>query len=282
MTQSRASIPAAQTPSGSSSTVLHDIARRPRFSTLRTIAALILREMSTTYGRSPGGYIWAVLEPVLAILALVVIFSIGFRAPPIGTNFAIYYATGLLPFYAFLNTAIKVSQAVNFSQQLLAYPRVTFWDAVVSRFVLSMLTQCITSCLIFAFILAIYDTRTILDLPVILHAFAMAAALGLGVGLLNCVLTSRFGVWHTIWSVLTRPLVLVSGVIFMPSSIPAPYKDWMEWNPVLHVVGQTRAGFYHTYDSAYVSPIFTYGCAIVCAMFGLLFLRRYVRNYLER
>lgn len=257
-------------------------AHLPRFVTLRTVTALIMREMSTTYGRSPGGYIWAVLEPVLALIALVLIFSIGFRAPPVGTNFAMFYATGLLPFYAFLNTAVKVSQAVNFSQQLLAFPRVTFWDAVTSRFILSVLTQAITSCLIFAFILVLYDTRTILDLPVILQAFGMAAVLGLGVGLLNCVLITRYAIWHTVWSVLTRPLVLVSGVIFPPSSIPAPYSDWMEWNPVLHVVGQTRAGFYHTYDSAYVSPVYAFGWAVVCAVFGLLFLRRYVRDHLER
>ena len=28
-----------------------------RFATLRTVLALMLREMATTYGRSPGGYL---------------------------------------------------------------------------------------------------------------------------------------------------------------------------------------------------------------------------------
>ena len=36
----------------------------PRFRALRTITALILREMGSTYGMSPGGYVWAVLQPV--------------------------------------------------------------------------------------------------------------------------------------------------------------------------------------------------------------------------
>ena len=42
--------------------------RPPRVQTFRTISALIMREMQTTYGRSPGGYLWAVLEPVLRSL----------------------------------------------------------------------------------------------------------------------------------------------------------------------------------------------------------------------
>ena len=32
-----------------------------RFATARTIMALILREMSTRYGRTPGGYLWTVV-----------------------------------------------------------------------------------------------------------------------------------------------------------------------------------------------------------------------------
>jgi capsular polysaccharide transport system permease protein len=35
---------------------------------MRTIVALIMREMATSYGRSPGGYIWAIAEPVAGIV----------------------------------------------------------------------------------------------------------------------------------------------------------------------------------------------------------------------
>ncbi|MEL6475009.1 MAG: sugar ABC transporter permease, partial [Pseudomonadota bacterium] len=35
--------------------------QRRRFASLRSIIALMLREMATSYGRSPGGYLWAVL-----------------------------------------------------------------------------------------------------------------------------------------------------------------------------------------------------------------------------
>ena len=46
---------------------------RARLSGLRVVFALIIREMSTTYGRSAGGYIWAILEPVgaIALMSLV-------------------------------------------------------------------------------------------------------------------------------------------------------------------------------------------------------------------
>ena len=49
---------------------LHHVRKRPRFQMGRTVVALMLREMATTYGRSAGGYAWAILDPVLGVTLL--------------------------------------------------------------------------------------------------------------------------------------------------------------------------------------------------------------------
>jgi capsular polysaccharide transport system permease protein len=256
--------------------------RLPRAATLRTIAALVLREMSVTYGRTPGGYIWAVLEPALGLALLVFIFSAGFRTPPLGTNFAIYYASGLLPFFMFMSTSGKVQQSINYSKQLLNYPRVTFMDALIARLVLNVLTQLAVSVLIFTFILTMHETRTVLRLDLLLNAYAMAIALGFGVGVLNCLLISRHAIWGTVWSVISRPLLFISGVIFLHDQIPEPYRGWLAWNPLVHVTGEARRAFYYSYVGEYVDPVYTYGVAAICAAGGLLMLQSYYRDLLER
>ena len=218
-----------------------------RFSTLRTVAALILREMSTTCGRSPGGYIWMILEPVLGIGLLVAIFSSGFRSPPLGSNFALFYATGLLSMFMFTTTAAKVSQAVNYSRQLLNYPRVTLIDTILARFILNMLTQVVIMFVILGGVLLFSETRSTLHFTQILSSIAMGASLGLGVGLLLCTLISQHPIWQTVWSVLTRPLFLISGVIILHETLPQPYSGWLDWNPLVHVTGQMRRTFYYSY-----------------------------------
>ncbi len=275
-------IPPPQRPAHHHSDDLKEIGRLPSFATLRAIIALMLREMTSTYGRSPGGYIWAVLEPVMLIGVMVAIFSTGLRTPPLGTNFAIYYASGVMPYVMFMITNTKVSQAINYSKQLLEYPRVTFWDAIIARWSLTVIIQLAVSYIIFSIILLTMETRTILNLPLIANAFLMAALLGLGVGLLNCVLTSRYALWHTIWSVTNRPMIIISGVIIPIDRIPEPYRGWLEWNPVLHLVAQSRDGFYYSYDGAWIDQIYVYSFAIVCGFFGLMFVRRFFRNNMER
>lgn len=241
----------------------------------------MLREMSSTYGRSPGGYIWAILEPMLGIALLTLIFSIGFRSPRLGDNFPIFYATGLLPFMMFMTVSNKMGQAINYSRQLLAYPRVTYVDTLIARMLLAILTSLVVSALILTGILLVFETRTTLVLPQILLAFAMAAALGIGIGTLNCLLISRFPVWQQAWSIFTRPLFLVSGIIFIYEAVPMPYQNWIWYNPLMHVTGTMRAAFYFSYEAVYVSLIYVFALSLATGALGLVFLRRFHRDIQE-
>lgn len=268
-------------PSGPSGEgALRPVTRRS-FATFRTIGALVLREMSTTYGRSAGGYLWAILEPAAGIALMTLIFSLGFRSPPLGTNFPIFYATGLVPFLMYLDVSGKVSVSVLFSKQLLAYPAVTYVDAILARFILNTLTQLMVGYVIFTGILLAFDTRTTLELDKIALGFAMTAALALGVGTLNCFLTSMFPIWQRIWSIANRPLFILSCIFFTFESVPQPFRDYLWYVPTVHLTGTFRAAFYPGYEAAYVSAIYVFGLSGLMMAVGLVFLRRYHRDILD-
>ena len=253
---------------------------RRRFATGRAVLALMLREMATTYGRSPGGYLWAVLEPVGGIAILTLIFSMGFNAPALGTNFPIFYATGILPFMLFNSVCNRVSTALLFSKALLAYPSVTFLDALIARFAVNAVTQIMVGYLVFGGILVMYETRTLPDFSLIAQSFALTAALALGIGTLNAYLIARFAVWQVVWSILTRPLFLISGIFFLFHAIPHPVQEFVWFNPLVHVIGIMRAGFYPTYDAGYVSALYIIAVSLISFAAGLLLLRRSHRDLL--
>lgn len=253
----------------------------PRFATLRTITALILREMSTSYGRSPGGYAWAILEPAAGIALLTALFSVGFRSPPLGVSFAMFYATGMLPFTLFTDITAKLGQAMNYSRQLLAYPRVTFLDAILARFGLNLMTQLLVSYIVIGTILLVFETRVVMDGAVIARAYGLAALLALGVGVFNCFMMLRFPLYQRFWSILMRPLFLLSCVFFLFDTIPEPYSDYLWYNPLVHLVGLMRHGFYPNYDAPYVSEAYVAGFGLVALVLGLMLLRRDHKNALE-
>ncbi len=252
-----------------------------RFLSGRVISALILREMATTYGRSAFGYAWAVLEPVAAITVLTLIMSLAFSSPPIGTSFALFYATGYLPFMLYSDVSGKISVALKFSKPLLAYPRVTFIDAIMARFILNLLTHVVVFAAFMGGLWIFAGLHGVIEFSAILRALSMAAMLGLGVGALNCVLTSLFSFWERIWAILNRPLFIISAVLFMFDDVPGQFRDILWFNPIVHFVGMMRMAFYPTYDGHYVSEAYVYGFSLICLAFGLLFLRRFFQKIMR-
>ena len=253
----------------------------PRFQALRSILALVLREMGSTYGRSPGGYIWAILQPIGALAVMSIAFSAILRAPSLGTSFILFYATGFLPFRGYGEIESKVSNALRYSKALLAYPRVSWLDTILARLLLATLTKVTVGCIVFIGILSFVDTRAVLDIGPILNSVFLAATIGLGVGMINCLLNGLLPIWRSIWGIFTAPLFLASGIFFLYEDMPSFAQDILWWNPLIHVVGEMRRGFYPTYEAAYVSLTYGYGLSAGLILLALIFLRRYHKRVLE-
>lgn len=249
---------------------------------MRTMTALVLREMGSTYGQSPGGYLWALLQPIGMILILAAGFSLLLRAPSLGTSFILFYATGYLPFDTYSTLSNKIMLSLKYSRPLLAYPRVTWLDAILARFVLNLLTLLTIAAILLTTFLTIEQNRTVLDISYILQGFTMAALLGLGIGTLNCLLSGLFAVWTNIWTIINRPLFLASGVIYIYEDLSGAAQSLLWWNPLMHVTGLVRKGFYPTYEGSYISLQYGYGVGLAALFIGLLFLRSNYRAILER
>lgn len=253
----------------------------PRFGSLRIIVALMLREASSTYGRSPGGYLWAFLSPLGMILLLTFGFSLMLRTPALGNSFMMFYASGYLPFALYSDISSKVSSSLGYSRTLMAYRGVSWAHSVIARFTLNLLTQITVYSVVYLAILALVETQSIISLGPIILGFTMAAAIGLSVGLMNSLLLRLFQVWGRIWAILTRPLFFISGIFFLYRDLPESAREILWFNPLIHATGMVRDGFYSTYQASYVSLIYVFGVSMALMALALLLLRRYYRRAFE-
>ena len=244
--------------------------------------ALILREIATTYGRSVGGYLWAVAEPVAGIALLSFIFSAAFNRPAMGDNFPLFYATGYLPFALYNDIVSKVGRAIPFSKPLLSYPPVTYVDALAARLLLSFITQVLIFGIILQGITLIYDLDLYWDLTSLATGITATTLLGAGVGTLNSYLFLEFPFWERAWAILNRPRFLISGTRFTYQSMPPKAQAVLWWNPLLHCVGLIRDGTYSSYDGSYISVLYIAVIGLVTLFFGLLLMSRHYRRLIER
>ncbi|WP_136635906.1 ABC transporter permease [Pseudooceanicola onchidii] len=251
------------------------------FSASRAITALMIREIATSYGRTPGGYLWAVLEPLAAVAVLAGIFSLAFDAPPLGRDFALFYASGYLPFAIYADLSQKIGVALRYSRPLMAYPAITWIDAVLARFFLNFLTHTIVVALVLGGMILWTGHR--IAYPIfILSSLGSCALLGLGLGVVNAYLFERWPIWERVWAILNRPAFLASGILFLPEAIPPPFRDWIWINPLVHVITTMRSGLYEWYRPDGWVPLYPVAAALVLLALGLLMLRRGARDLLCR
>jgi capsular polysaccharide transport system permease protein len=251
------------------------------FQRLRVLFAMVVRETGTKFGRSYGGYIWAIAEPLGGIVMLTLVFGFALRRPPMGDNFALFYATGIIPFMLFNNVSHSVAAAVATNRGLLRYPVVTPLDTVLSKFILDFLTMFMVAVLLYSGVILFYGLQVEFNAASAVLAFTLAGCLGLGLGTLNCVLFGFFPTWRNVWNVLTRPLFLMSGMFYTFQSLPMTMQNVLWWNPLIHIVGLMRAAFYGGYEADYASPLYVIGFSGTLFVIGAYLLRRHASVLIE-
>ena len=256
--------------------------RFPRGTTFRAIWALLMREVDTNNGRIFGGMVWNFVQPVLGILFLTAIFSAGFRSPPVGDNFAIFYATGLMPFTLYTALSGELGVAIRANRKLLAFPRVTLIDALMARIIFVVLTQLLVTTAIYALIIWIWEPKVHLVFGPIAFSLALAALLGVGLGSVHAYVFMIFPTYRKLWGIIKQPQFLLSCVIFSYEQVPQPFDDWLWYNPLVHVVAMSRSGFYHGYSDHHVEPLYPIAFGLGLLILGLILLNQGRGHLLSR
>ena len=223
----------------------------------RVIHALIIRETRTRFGDSTLGYGWALLEPILHILMLSLVFAVLMHGrPPIGTQFFIFYYTGIIPYHMFVHTSSSMTYAVT-SQRLAA--------AIAARRHLRRDPGARPARTRDRYSGRGHPARRALariGLGALPHDFGGVSAavatvwlFGCGFGFVNAVVNAFFKSWDKIWAQLTRLLYFCSGIFYVPGMMPDWIRDILAWNPVLQAVDWFRAELFRRLRAALARPL---------------------------
>lgn len=236
---------------------------------LRVIFALVLRETRVTYGSTSLGYLWAILEPVFGTLLLVLIFSAITRAPPIGTNFALFFSTGVLVFQAYRKLCSSLMGVFKANKGLMTYPLVKTMDVVYARGLLITITNILIFFAFFGALMLFTGAPAPKEIDQVLLAFFAMILLGWASGLNNAVLINLWPTWQQFEAILARPLFFISGVFFIPTTFSPEVRYWLAWNPALHLIEWFREGYYGSYESVVLDKSYLFGWILILLYTGL-------------
>lgn len=234
-----------------------------------------MREIATRYGRNPGGYLWAFLEPMAFIAIMSVIMGAFSHIPPLGDSYVLFYATGYLGFSLFKTMEGYLTSSISANRSLMSYPIVAPIDAVMSRLILQGATSAVVSGIVLFGAMQTSRHAPTLNWEIIIETVILAWLLALGVSLANMVGFFFFPIYEKIYQIVSRPLFLLSGVFYVPSSMPHPFRDYLLMNPITHVVMMFREGFYGDHASIGLDKAYLVSVACISLAIGMIVFTKF-------
>lgn len=237
----------------------------------RVVHALILRETLSRYGDHKLGFMWALLEPLFFVAVIAGSMAAMRSDMPSGMPLVPFMITGFVPFIMFRNSMNQLKGSIGANRALLGFPQVTIFDVIAAR----ILLESAVILFVFALILAManllgYEVRIENPLGVLLACLCLLT-LGSGLGFVLASLAPIIPSSGQIAGILFgRPLFITSGLFFTASSIPDPFRTWLLYNPLLHLMELLRSSFFYEFESNYGSWTYAGSWVIGMFSFGLL------------
>jgi capsular polysaccharide transport system permease protein len=238
------------------------------------IYALLLRELASRFGKSRGGFVWVLVEPVAHLLVPVITFGFIRQKMVPGVEFPVFLVYGFLPFLFFKSICLQIVDGINAAQGILSYRQIMLMDVFIAK----AMAYAVIQAMVFTVVLAAlawlgYDVLP--ARPVELAGIlALSVLLAFGLGMVFAALASIIPDARAVIHVMFMPLYFMSGILFPVTRFPDDWVRMLSINPVLHLVELTRSmaldGFV---TMKYTSITYPIGLALVATILGLMLYR---------
>lgn len=233
---------------------------------------LIIKEVKSRFSGETLTFIWALLNPLAWIIALILFFSLLGKQVPIFTDIVSFLIPGMLSYILFRYTITSIMRTRKTSLSLLHIPHVTVFLAFSAAALVELLNGLVVFIILIGLNYFFFDKIECHDPLIMIYGYVCAWGTGVVFGNLAAELANFYPSVEKILPILLRPVFWVSGVFYTANELPEWLADIGAFNPLFQSIEIIRDGTflsYHSRMAIYYQPLMV----IMGAMAILLFLR---------
>ena len=248
-----------------------------------SIRALFLRELQTRFGHYRIGYVWALIEPALSVIFMLILFGAIVKRTLPGIEYPVFLINGILPFFVFKKAAMQSLSAVASNRGLLSYRSVKPIDTMIARTFLEFSLYFVCYLLLSSILIWIGFNISFSHIPEILLFWVILLLISLGFGSIMMVIGSYSPEINKALGPMFLILYFMSGAIFPLHRVPEQYLGYFLWNPLAHLFELLRHAAAPSYNmvSSTISLNYVLVCTMVVMFIGLLLYRASTENMLK-
>ncbi len=226
------------------------------------------------------GLVVNILQSVILVVILYTMFTVlGMRGSAVRGDFMVYTMTGIFMYMTHTKTLSAVAKSDGPTSSMMKHGPMNTIIAIAAAALASLYQQILSIAVILFFYHVIFAPVTI-DQPVgALMMLLLAWASGIGVGMLFKSATPWAPEFFTLLTVIyTRANMIASGKMFLANAMPTSKLAWFDWNPLFHVIDQTRGFVFLNYNPHYSNIPYPIKVTLVLILLGLM-LENFTKRY---
>jgi ABC-type polysaccharide/polyol phosphate export permease len=245
---------------------------RSLLSTLELIFHVAVRDVRVNHSNAMLGLVISIVQSVMMVLVFWFMFTVlKMRGSAVRGDFMVYSMTGIFMFMAHVRAIRAVTKAEGPTSAMMKHAPMNTIVAIAGQALATLYEQILSIAVILFFYHTVFAPVEI-EYPA--QAFGMlllAWASGLGIGMIFKAATpwapDFFGVFTTVY---TRANMIASGKMFLANSLPTSMLFWFAWNPLFHIIDQTRGFVFLNYNPHYTSVTYPVVATLVLVTLGLM------------
>ncbi len=249
----------------------------------RIMHALLLRELSTRFGRDNIGFLWIMGEPIIFAAGVSLLWS-QIRPPyEDGIPLIPFIITGYMPLILLRQIVGYSVNAVKGGVFLLYHRMITPLHLIISR----SLIEFIGISMSFFVIVIVYHALGLMQFPTRFAGFALIyegwfllAWVSISLGLVMSALAEIFEAVEKFIQIVTYVSIPISGAFLMAVDMPPKLRGMSMSLPLIHCFEMLRRGYFGDGVVTIYNASFAVAWAVILTLLGLI-LVQFVRGRVE-
>ena len=253
-------------------------ARKPQttigivFNMAELVYHAIVRSVRKTHNNAFMAIAMNMLQVVIFVLAFYVMFTIlGLRGAAIRGDFLIYIMSGIFLYLTHTKALGAVLGSEGPSSPMMQHAPMNTVISITSAALGALYIQVLS---LFAVLFVYHVAFTPFAIEQPFEAFGMlliAWFTGAALGLVLLALKPWFPTFVSIFSTIyQRANMIASGKMFVANTLPSFMLAMFDWNPLFHVIDQSRGFVFINYNPRYSSWEYALTVGIILLMVGLM------------
>lgn len=239
----------------------------------RVIGALMLRELTTRFGRENIGFLWIMVEPLLFAVLVGILWRVMKGPEEYGVDIVAFVVSGYIPLVLFRSSLSRSVSAFTANGSLLYHRQIKILDIILVRFFIELIGHMMAYLFIALTLFSLGWFPPPHDIGFLLLGWGYYALFSLSVCLVVAPLSEMSDVLEKFMPVAAYLMVPFSGAFFIVSALTKEGATFVLYSPPVHGMEMMRYGVFGPSIDPHYDFIYPLEFCLPVMAIGLLLCR---------